>query len=78
MSTPIFMNPNRSPIHPDCFRDYKQYSGWLGLARAAREACTVCEDCTKQYKEKMIVQNRCHEEWILVHGIIGKPLKAKK
>ena len=76
---PLFsMNPNKSPIHPDCFRDYQQYSEWLGLARIVKESCTICEDCSKQYKEKMIVQKRCHEEWTLIHGIVGRPSKAKK
>jgi len=57
------MNPNRNPMAPDCFRDYTEYSEWLGLARAAKERCTICEDCDKEYQTKMKLQERCHQEW---------------
>ena len=79
------MNPNRNPIAPDCFRDYKQYSEWLTLARAAKEQCHICEDCTSDYKHKMLGQQRCHEQWNSIQIVMQKkvaplfePLKKNK
>ena len=66
------MNPNKNPMAPDCFRDYEQYSEWLGLARLAKQECTICEDCTKGYKEKMIAERRCHEKWHSVQILMKK------
>lgn len=69
------MNPNRNPIAPDCFKDYKQYSEWLGLARLAKEACTICEDCREEYQTEMKLQERCHQEWYSVRIVMnGKSL----
>jgi len=48
---------------PACFRDSKQYSEWLHLARCAKETCTICEDCTVEYEDKMQSQGRCHKGW---------------
>jgi len=60
---------------PACFRDDKQYSEWLHLARYAREACTICEDCKPHYEEQMKTQGRCHKEWYEVQFVMrGKAL----
>lgn len=66
------MNPNKNPMAPDCFRDYKQYSEWLGLARAAKEQCHICEDCTHEYKLKMLSEHRCHEQWNSIQIVMQK------
>lgn len=71
-SPPPPMNPNRNPMAPDCFRDYDQYSEWLGLARLAKEPCNICEDCTFDYKLKMLDQKRCHEQWNSIQIVMQK------
>jgi len=75
---PAPMNPNRNPIAPDCFRDYVQYSEWLGLARIAKEQCTICEDCGNGYKSKMMVEKRCHFEWHSIQFMPPKKPAVKK
>lgn len=78
------MNPNKNPMAPDCFRDYTQYSEWLGLARLAKEPCTICEDCLPSYKMKMVTEQRCHVQWHSVQVVMqkkvsplfGKPSKS--
>jgi hypothetical protein len=85
LDSPPLMNPNKNPIAPDCFRDYNQYSEWLGLARAAKEECTICGDCTSSYKIKMVTEQRCHEQWHSVQVVMkrkisplfGEPSKSK-
>lgn len=72
LDPPPLMNPNKNPIMPDCFRDYNQYSEWLGLARLAKEECTICEDCTSSYKMKMVAEQRCHVEWHSVQVVMKK------
>jgi hypothetical protein len=63
---------------PACFKDEQQYSEWLRLARYAREACTICDDCTPEYEEKMKAQGRCHKTWYLTQIVMkGKPLPLK-
>jgi hypothetical protein len=60
---------------PACFRDNQQYSEWLRLARYAREACTICEDCKPHYEEEMKTQGRCHKGWYSVQVVMaGKAL----
>jgi hypothetical protein len=60
---------------PACFRDNQQYSEWLRLARYAREACTICEDCKPHYEEEMKTQGRCHKGWYSVQIVMaGKAL----
>ena len=70
------MNHTPISIVPNCFRDYQQYSEWLGLARAAKQPCTICEDCTSSYKEKMITESRCFEKWYSVQVIMQGKLIA--
>lgn len=80
---PSTMNPNRNPMAPDCFRSFEQYSEWLGLARIAKEECTICGDCTQGYKERMVVESRCHFEWHSINIFpskkpVNKQSKVKK
>lgn len=60
---------------PACFRDEQQYSEWLHLARYAREACTICDDCKPEYEEKMKAQGRCHNSWRTVQFVMQKKVK---
>lgn len=72
IDSPPLMNPNKNPMSPDCFKDFNQYGEWLRLARLAKESCTICEDCTMQYKAKMKAQSRCHEEWHSVNVLMNR------
>jgi hypothetical protein len=47
--------------HPACFRDRKQFVEWVKFARMAKPHPnhSYCEDCTPQYKELMLKQDRC-------------------
>lgn len=72
------MNPNKNPIAPDCFTSFKQYSEWLGLARAAKEECTICEDCQPEYQVKMKMQGKCHYEWYSIQIVMkGKSIQPR-
>jgi len=73
--SPPSMNPNRSELVPDCFRDYKQYEEWLYQARYAKEPITICEDCIDKYQVKMKSIGRCHYEWHSVKVYFAKQVK---
>jgi hypothetical protein len=45
--------------YPICFPTEKLYREWLYYARVVREPSTICEDCSKEYQEKMEKQRRC-------------------
>ena len=62
------MNPNKFH-YPDCFESEYQFNLWQGEAYRAKEQASICEDCTKEYKVKMLSQGRCHEEWTRKYGI---------
>ena len=75
---PTPMNPNRNPVAPDCFQNYKQYSDWLGLARAAKQECTICEDCQPDYQVEMKMQARCHHEWYSIQIVMkGRSIQPR-
>ena len=76
MQLDLFVSPiQEHPMTPACFRDNQQYSEWLRLARYAREACTICEDCKPHYEEEMKTQGRCHKGWYSVQVVMaGKAL----
>lgn len=75
---PTQMNPNKNPITPDCFRSYQQYSDWLGLARIAKEECTICGDCQPDYQVEMKRQARCHHEWYSIQIVMkGKSIQPR-
>jgi hypothetical protein len=46
---------------PRCFNSYKEFKLWVTAARGAHPAPGhgYCEDCTPQYKDKMVEANRC-------------------
>jgi hypothetical protein len=48
--------------YPICFPTEKLYREWLYFARVVREPSTICEDCSKEYQEKMEKQGRCFKE----------------
>ena len=77
LDPPSLMNPNKNPIAPDCFRDYKQYAEWLRLARLAKEPCNICEDCVNSYKIKMVAEQRCHEQWHSVQVVMKSKVEPK-
>ncbi|UOF77717.1 hypothetical protein [Caudoviricetes sp.] len=70
--SPTNMNPHKNIMFPDCFRDYKQYSEWLYVARIVKETATICEDCNAEYRSKMVAQSRCHKEWTEINWIVGR------
>lgn len=76
--SPPSMNPNKSDLIPDCFRDYQQYEEWLRLARSAKQPCTICEDCVPAFQVKMKSIAKCHYEWHSVKVFFGKPEKEVK
>lgn len=65
------MNPNKFH-YPDCFESEYQFNLWKGEAYRAKEQATICEDCTKEYKAKMMSQGRCHEAWTRENSIVYK------
>ena len=65
------MNPNKTHV-PDCFESELQFNLWKGEAYRAKEQAVICEDCTPEYKAKMMSQSRCHEEWTRENGIVFK------
>ena len=55
-------------FYPPCFDSEAQWLDYRKSARIARQACTICEDCTHQYQAEMIKQGRCDRvrgiEWM--------------
>jgi hypothetical protein len=47
--------------YPSCFADRKQFADWVKFARFSKPHPnhSYCEDCTAEYKDKMVKQNRC-------------------
>ena len=64
------MNPHKNRYTPDCFVNHLQYQQWLHEAYRAKEQTFICEDCTSEYKAKMLAQGRCHEEWTRANWIV--------
>lgn len=62
--------------HPKCFESRKQYSEWLDLARVVKEQASICDDCTKSHKAKMMEQKRCQTKWETIY--VGRPPQRKK
>jgi hypothetical protein len=48
-------------MKPDCFPTKKMYREWIYLANVVREVSSICDDCSPEYKQRMIEQERCHE-----------------
>ena len=47
-------------MHPECFKDAKQYSEWRKVAMIAKEHCTPCTDCSPRYRNEMVEVQRCY------------------
>ena len=47
--------------YPTCFNGQKEFKEWVKYARQSKpsEADGFCSDCTPEYRDKMIAQNRC-------------------
>jgi hypothetical protein len=71
MQPELFVSPPLDNLMtPFCFPNSKEYSEWLHLARNAREPCTICEDCSLDYRNKMKNVGRCHDEWYSVQLVM--------
>lgn len=48
---------------PRCFNTQDQFRLWVGASRACpdnqKPACGICTDCTPEYKQEMLLENRC-------------------
>jgi len=70
-------NPKAS-AKPLCFDTMKDFKSWVAAARASHPhpAHSYCEDCTQEYKDRMIIANRCgHPQTIFrrFHGeVVGR------
>lgn len=49
-----------SPEKPPCFNSEREYEQWKALlVRSMEKGVTICDDCTKEYRHKMMAQSRC-------------------
>ena len=46
---------------PACFNTMKDFKSWVEAARSSHPhpAHSYCEDCTAEYRDKMIIAGRC-------------------
>lgn len=45
---------------PRCFNSHRQFELWLDAARQSPpDSSSYCTDCTLEYRQRMITQNRC-------------------
>lgn len=44
---------------PACFESSAQYQEWRKCAQLAKEAISICTDCTGEYKSRMQEAGRC-------------------
>jgi hypothetical protein len=78
---------------PSCFSSREQYALWMRSARSTKPGRSgYCEDCTPEYKRKMVEQNRCEYPATWFHtdedgfvagvrvggGVPGKPGRPRK
>jgi len=62
---------------PACFDSMEQFKLWQEAARAAYPGASfICSDCTPEYRDRMVKQNRCAKpltRFIRVEGeLVGK------
>ena len=63
---------------PLCFDTMKHFKIWVEAARASHPhpAHSYCEDCTEEYRDRMVIANRCgHPQTIFrrFHGeMVGR------
>ena len=60
--------------YPSCFANEAQWLDYVASARIAMERCSICADCTAEYRAKMMEQGRCNRE----RGIDWWPLPQEK
>ena len=64
--------------YPPCFESADQFTDWKKFARASAfdSAASVCADCTPEYKDRMMKEDRCSEPrvtFVMFHGeLIGE------
>lgn len=52
---------------PHCFNSEREYEQWKALlVRSMEKGVTICDDCTKEYRQKMKEQSRCKPEKALL------------
>jgi hypothetical protein len=61
MTSPIPPNSSPSCIAPWCFDSHEQFTEWYQLAVRSREAASVCDDCTPEFKARMKRERRCDD-----------------
>lgn len=47
---------------PACFESQEQIESWRKSNVPTKSAAVICEDCTPEYRDKMLKAGRCHEE----------------
>lgn len=55
---------------PICFDSEGQYRSWREAAITAKEFCTPCTDCTKDYEQKMLAVDRCKRKYVETFYVI--------
>lgn len=47
--------------YPTCFNDPQEFKDWVRYARQSKPPAldSFCTDCTPEYRDKMIAENRC-------------------
>ena len=48
---------------PDCFASAQQFREWRLMAIRAKEAVSICDDCSAQYAAQMRSEGRCHPDY---------------
>lgn len=58
--------------YPPCFNSEEEFKLWSDLYRSTEylielEEVNYCDDCTKEYKEKMEKENRCTQKEVVFY-----------
>lgn len=46
--------------YPLCFDTIDDYRAWVVFAKMAKENVSPCDDCTREFQERMQDQHRCN------------------
>ena len=65
-------------MKPACFNSEQEWEDWCRYADASTTGkrgvrCHFCTDCTPEYQDKMVKENRCAHpdvKFIKMHGVI--------
>ena len=64
--------------YPPCFESQSQFNRWNHYARITKPRYHICTDCSKEYQQKMILENRCVKPETVFIKLVGETIGVVK